>query len=172
MKCAPVFSVVGELVRFIVVKRDGRPFRVVQGADESVGLRVADSLGLAEVLNQLGLGEHLLDDWLLGGECGGLFCLLHGFRVALLVEEHVVLVDQQGELRLHFEFHPLPAFNVLLDAVVLLVQLDLRTVLGDHLVRLGDGPIDASQELIADGRLESGGHFDFFPRLLQDRQRL
>ena len=82
--------------------------------------------------------------------------------MALFFDEPLVLVALHRDLLLHLDLHPLPALHVLVNAGVFLVQFDLRAVLRDHLVRLGDGAIYAAEELIADGRIDPAVISTFF----------
>ena len=93
-----------------------------------------------------------------------------GFLVALLFHELVALIDHQGELLLDFELHLLLPLDVLADAVVPFGQLDLRAVLLDDLLGLGDRPVDAAEELVAGGGVQAG-LLDPLPRVFQHGQR-
>ena len=123
-----------------------------------------------EAAEELRLPEHLDHDGVVRRQFAGLLCHDFGLGEALLVDEPLELVDLQSDLLLDFDLQPLLPLDVLPNAIVLVGQLDLRTVLIDDLLGFRDGAIDAAQQLIAACAVQAG-RFDLLSGLLQHCQR-
>ena len=65
---------------------------------------------------------------------------------AMLVHQLVALVDQQGDFLLDFHFRSSLSIDILSNAVVLVGQIKLRTILIDVLLHFGNGTISLAAE--------------------------
>ena len=152
----PLFGVAEHQRVLVAGKRDVRFVHFAQRLDEHVFLLIRDGLGVLEPADEPRLPKDLHDDRVVGVQFVGLFGDDLRLVVTLLVHELVELVDQQGQLLANLDFRPLLPLDFLLHVGVLLGQLELRAVLLDELLVLGDGAVDAAQQLIAGRTVQPG----------------